>query len=132
LPEECFEQVFTAISKPESLDLTLANKAFHKLLIGGVPVKYKNGDKIIHDQALLVDFENESNNLFYAVNQFTISGTKQPRRPDIICFINGLPIAVLELKSPNDENVDVWDAFQQIQTYKDEISDLLYLMKPWL
>ncbi len=124
LPEECFEQVFATISKPESLDLTLANKAFHKKLIEGVPVQYKKKDQIIYDKALLIDFENEANNLFYAVNQFTISGTKQPRRPDVICFINGLPIAVLELKSPSDENADIWNAFQQIQTYKNEISDL--------
>jgi type I restriction enzyme R subunit len=58
------------------------------------------------------------------VNQFTITGTRQPRRPDVICFINGLPIAVIEIKSPDDENVDIWDAYHQIQTYKDEISDL--------
>ncbi len=124
LPEECFEQVFATISKPENLDLTLANKAFHKKLIEGVPVQYKKKDQIIYDKALLIDFENEGNNLFYAVNQFTVSGTKQPRRPDVICFINGLPIAVLELKSPSDENADIWNAFQQIQTYKNEISDL--------
>jgi len=63
-------------------------------------------------------------NRFVAVNQFTISGSKQPRRPDVICFINGIPFAVLELKSPNDENADIWDAFNQLQTYKDEIPDL--------
>ncbi len=59
-----------------------------------------------------------------AINQFTILGTEQPRRPDIICFINGIPFAVLELKSPTDENADIWDAFNQLQTYKEEISDL--------
>ncbi|MGZ8238386.1 MAG: type I restriction endonuclease, partial [Methylobacter sp.] len=63
-------------------------------------------------------------NRFVAVNQFTISGSKQPRRPDVICFINGIPFAVLELKSPGDENADIWDAFNQLQTYKDEIPDL--------
>ncbi|MDD3042890.1 MAG: type I restriction endonuclease subunit R, partial [Methanosarcinaceae archaeon] len=74
--------------------------------------------------AFLIDFENPARNRFLVVNQFTIQGTKQPRRPDIICFINGLPVAVLELKSPKDENADIWDAFNQLQTYKDEISEL--------
>jgi len=63
-------------------------------------------------------------NRFVAVNQFTISGSKQPRRSDVICFINGIPFAVLELKNPSDENADIWDAFNQLQTYKDEIPDL--------
>ena len=71
-----------------------------------------------------MDFESVANNRFVAVNQFTLTGTKNPRRPDITCFINGIPFTVLELKSPGDENVDIWDAFNQLQTYKDEISDL--------
>lgn len=124
LPLECLEQVLAAVTKPESPDVIASNRAFHRMLLEGVPVQYKQNDEIKHDHALLIDFDIESNNHFYAVNQFTITGTRQPRRPDIICFINGLPIAVLELKSPSDENSDVWDAYHQIQTYKDEISDL--------
>ncbi|MDG1287852.1 MAG: type I restriction endonuclease [Rickettsiales bacterium] len=124
LPLECLEQVLVAVSKPESPDLVASNRAFHRMLLEGVPVQYKIDDEIKHDHALLMDFDTQSNNSFYAVNQFTITGTRQPRRPDIICFINGLPIAVLELKSPADENADIWDAYHQIQTYKDEISDL--------
>lgn len=124
LPAECLEQVLVAVSKPESPDLIASNRAFHRMLLEGVPVQYKLDDEIKHDHALLIDFDKQSNNHFYAVNQFTITGTRQPRRPDIICFINGLPIAVIEVKSPDDESVDVWDAYHQIQTYKDEISDL--------
>ncbi len=124
LPLECFEQVITALSKPQNLDLITNNHAFHKMLIGGVPVTYKKDDTIEHDYAFLIDFDRPHNNHFYAVNQFTITGTRQPRRPDIICFINGLPIIILELKNPNNENTDIWDAYHQIQTYKDEISDL--------
>jgi len=60
----------------------------------------------------------------FLVNQFTIQGTKQLRRLDIVCFINGLPVAVLELKSPNDKNTDIWSAFNQLQTYKNEVGDL--------
>lgn len=63
-------------------------------------------------------------NRFRAINQFTLQGSRQLRRPDIICFINGLPLAVLELKSPSTENVGIWDAYNQIQTYKDETPEL--------
>lgn len=124
LPLSAVEDVILSITKPESLDLITSNRAFHKMLLNGVPVRYKVDDDIIDDYAFLMDFENVNSNEFTVVNQFTITGTKQNRRPDIICFINGLPISVIELKNPSDENTDVWDAYNQIQTYKDEISDL--------
>lgn len=124
LPASCFEQVWQKLSKPESLDLVINNRAFHRMLLEGVPVTYKKQDDWVHDHAFLVDFNHVHQNRFVAINQFTILGTKQPRRPDIICFINGIPFAVLELKSPTDENADIWDAFNQLQTYKEEISDL--------
>ena len=123
--EHCYEQFKAIVLKPESLDLITNNRAFHRLLLEGVPVEYKKDDgEPIADHAFIIDFDNLNNNTFSVVNQFTITGTKQPRRPDVICFINGLPIAVLELKSPSDENADIWDAFNQLQTYKDEVSDL--------
>ena len=124
LPVSCFEQVLLKLSKPESLDLVTNNRAFHRMLLEGVPVTYKKQDDWVHDHAFLVDFNHVQQNRFVAVNQFTILGIKQPRRPDIICFINGIPFAMLELKSPTDENADIWDAFNQLQTYKEEISDL--------
>lgn len=124
LPASCFEQVWQKLSKPESLDLVTNNRAFHRMLLEGVPVTYKKQDDWVHDHAFLVDFNHVHQNRFVVVNQFTILGTKQPRRPDIICFINGIPFAVLELKNPTDENADIWDAFNQLQTYKEEISDL--------
>ena len=124
LPVTAIEQVVAVVRKPESLDSVISNRAFHRLLLDGVPVEYKCNDEIIHDRAFLIDFGDINANRFRAINQFTIEGSKQLRRPDIICFINGFPLAVLELKSPSDENVDIWDAFNQIQTYKDEITDL--------
>ena len=124
LPVGCFEQVLQKLTKPESLDLITNNRAFHHMLLEGVPVSYKKEDDWVNDHAFLVDFNHIYQNRFVAINQFTIQGTKQPRRPDIICFINGIPFAVLELKSPTDENADIWDAFNQLQTYKEEISDL--------
>ncbi|KAA0876456.1 type I restriction endonuclease subunit R [Nitrincola tapanii] len=124
LPESAVEQVVAIVRKPDSLDTVVNNRAFHRLLLEGVPVEYKHDDQVIHDRAFLIDFDTLAFNRFRAINQFTLQGSKQLRRPDIICFINGLPLAVLELKSPNAENVDIWDAFNQIQTYKDEVPDL--------
>jgi len=124
LPASSVEQVLAQVTKPASLDLLTNNRAFHKLLLEGVPIVYKQDDEQIHDHAFLIDFQDVTQNRFLVVNQFTIQGSKQPRRPDVICFINGLPIAILELKSPKDENADIWDAFNQLQTYKDEVGDL--------
>ena len=124
LPDTAVEQAVAIVTKPESLDSVASNRGFHRLLLDGVPVEYKRDDEIIHDHAFLIDFADLKANRFRAINQFTLQGSKQLRRPDIVCFINGLPLAVLELKSPTAENVDIWDAFNQIQTYKDEIPDL--------
>ncbi|WP_419246450.1 type I restriction endonuclease subunit R [Serratia sp. NFX21] len=124
IPASVFDEVITRITRPESPDIVVSNKAFHHLLLTGVPVEFKRDDKVIHDTVLLMDFNHSSNNRFTVVNQVAISGTKQLRRPDVICYINGLPIAVIELKSPIDVNADIWAAFNQLQTYKNEISDL--------
>lgn len=124
LPDAAVEQAIAIVSKPESLDTVISNRGFHRLLLDGVPVVYKRDDEVVHDHAFVIDFTDLQANRFRAINQFTIQGSKQLRRPDIICFINGLPLAVLELKSPTAENVDIWDAFNQIQTYKDEVPDL--------
>lgn len=128
LPESAIEQALATVLKPASLDVRISNRAFHRMLLDGVPVDYRqkdgDADKTVYERAFLIDFEDIDANDFLVVNQFTLQGGKQPRRPDIVCFINGLPIAVLELKSPGDENADIWDAFNQLQTYQDEISDL--------
>lgn len=124
LPQSAVDQVVAVVRKPESLDVVISNRAFHRLLLDGVPVEYKRDEKVVHDQAFLVDFSDLTANRFRAINQFTLEGSKQLRRPDVVCFINGLPLAVLELKSPGAENVSIWDAYNQIQTYKDEVTDL--------
>ncbi|ADJ28232.1 type I restriction endonuclease subunit R [Nitrosococcus watsonii] len=124
LSQSAVEQAIAVVRKPESLDVVISNRVFHRLLLNGVPVEYKHDDKLVHDRALLVDFRDLTANRFRAINQFTLAGSRQLRRPDVICFINGLPLAVLELKSPGAENANIWDAYHQIQTYKDEIPDL--------
>ncbi len=124
LPVAVLEEVIQRIAHAQSPDLVVSNKAFHHLLLNGVPVEYKHEDKVIHDNALLMDFNHPDNNRFMVVNQVAIQGTKQVRRPDVIGYINGLPVAVIELKSPIDANADIWAAFNQLQTYKNELSDL--------
>lgn len=125
IPVSTLEQVALQVAKPETPILIKNNKIFHQMLLEGVKVDYKddNGEEK-HDYARLVDFDNLQNNQFLVVNQFTLIGSKGNRRPDVIVFINGLPLTVLELKNPADSKADIWSAYQQIQTYKDEIPDL--------
>ncbi len=124
LPPAVLDTIVHLVTTPDHPSLIQNNRTFHRLLMEGVPVEFTRDDKKEADHAQLIDFATPENNDFLVVNQFTISGTKQPRRPDIAVFINGLPLAVIELKNPRDENADVWTAYGQLQTYKDEISDL--------
>jgi len=124
LPASVLEDVAQQIAKPETLVLIKSNRAFHQFLLEGVRVEFKDGDKSKTDYVQLVDFTHIANNQFLVVNQFTIIGSKGNRRPDIIVFINGLPLAVIELKNPADSNADIWSSYQQLQTYKDEVPDL--------
>ncbi|MEZ8094551.1 type I restriction endonuclease subunit R [Photobacterium swingsii] len=128
LPIEALNDAVNTVSSPDTPILIKNNRAFHKFVIEGVPVEYtavEDGEsKTKHTHAQLMDFTTPDNNEFLIVNQFTITGTKGNRRPDVVVFINGLPISVIELKNPADEHADIWNAFNQLQTYKDEISDL--------
>ncbi|QXW30378.1 type I restriction endonuclease subunit R [Aeromonas sanarellii] len=102
-----------------------ANRRFHNLLVQGVKVEYQKDGETRGDYLKLVDWTNSAGqNEFAAINQYTLKGPKHTRRPDIILFINGLPLVVIELKNPADENADIWKAFEQIQTYKEQIPDL--------
>lgn len=101
-----------------------ANRHFHKLLVNGVPVQFQKDGETRGDHVRLIDWQNPVNNEWLAVNQFSIKGSHHTRRPDIILFINGLPLVVLELKNPADENADIWKAYDQIQTYKEQIPDV--------
>jgi type I restriction enzyme, R subunit len=124
-PTATVDEVVNFVSKPEQPSLAQNNYNFHRLIIEGVAVNFTNSaGEADSDQARLVDFQEPKNNDFLVVNQFTVSGSKQPRRPDMVVFVNGLPLAVIELKNPADENADIWKAYDQLQTYKDEIGDL--------
>jgi type I restriction enzyme R subunit len=101
-----------------------ANRHFHKLLVNGVPVSYQRNGETVGDFVQLVNWQNPTDNDWLAVNQFSIKGPRHTRRPDIILFVNGLPIVLIELKNPADENADLSRAFDQIQTYKEQIPDV--------
>ena len=101
-----------------------ANRLFHRLLVSGVPVQYQKDGETRGDFVRLIDWADVQANEWLAVNQFSIQGPKHIRRPDIILFVNGLPLVLLELKNPADVNADLVKAFDQIQTYKEQIPDV--------
>ena len=101
-----------------------ANRHFHRMLVAGVPVQYQKDGETRGDFVQLIDWAEPGRNDWLAVNQFSIKGPHHTRRPDIILCVNGLPLVVLELKNPADENADIWRAYEQIQTYKEQIPDL--------
>ncbi|MCW8163506.1 type I restriction endonuclease subunit R [Verminephrobacter aporrectodeae subsp. tuberculatae] len=124
LPQIALEQALHTLQTVSEPQLLLHNRSVHRLLLTGVQVEFSEGDRKKTDLVQFIDFTEPHNNEFLVLNQFTIQGTKQLRRPDIVAFVNGLPLAVLELKSPANTQTDIWDGFHQLQTYKDEIADL--------
>jgi type I restriction enzyme R subunit len=126
IPPQALEEAADAVTRVSEPLLVVRNRAVHRLLLGGVEVSFPkpDGDGKTTDLASLIDFTSPTNNEFLVVNQFTVQGSKQPLRPDLVAFINGLPVAVIELKNPANEQVDIWDAFNQLQTYKAEAEDL--------
>jgi len=125
LPAEALEDTFRKLTRPEGADLIQRNRALHRLLADGVTVEYRDAQGAIRGaQARVIDFDDPANNDWLAVNQFTVTENKHTRRPDVVLFVNGLPLAVLELKNAADENATIWSAFQQLQTYQAEIPSL--------
>ena len=112
----CFQTVRT---------LDARNRIIHRWLVDGVTVEHRRADgSIAGAQARVIDFDVPDNNDWLAVNQFTVTENKHTRRPDVVLFINGLPLAVIELKNAADENATIWSAFHQLQTYQQEIPTL--------
>ena len=125
LPAEALEDAFRKLTRPEGAELVARNRAVHRLLVDGVTVEYRTADGEIRGaQARVIDFDDPADNDWLAVNQFSVTENKHSRRPDVVLFVNGLPLAVLELKNAADENATIWTAFQQLQTYKNEIASL--------
>ena len=130
LPAEALEDAFRKLTRPEGADLVPRNRALHRLLVDGVTVEYRDkaGD-IRGAQARAMDFDDPAGNDWLAVNQFSVVENKHSRRPDVVLFVNGLPLAVVELKNAAAENATIWSAFQQLQTYQAEVE--LQLQEVW-
>jgi type I restriction enzyme R subunit len=126
IPEEAREEALRKVLRHETTSLIGNNRSFHHFLRDGVPVEYKRSDgSIAGDRVRLVDFADVKANDWLAVNQFTVIEGQHNRRPDVILFLNGLPLAVIELKNAADEEATIWSAFSQLQTYKAEIPSLM-------
>ena len=123
-PSDALDDAFRRLTRPEGSTLKSRNRSFHRMLVDGVNVEHREGGAIRGAQVRVVDFEEPSNNEWLAVNQFTVTENKNKRRPDIVLFVNGLPLGVVELKNPADEDASVWAAWQQLQTYKAELPSL--------
>ncbi|GIV83934.1 MAG: hypothetical protein KatS3mg052_0941 [Candidatus Roseilinea sp.] len=125
LPAEALEDAFRKLTRPADADLMQRNRTLHRRMVDGVTVEYRRVDgSIAGAQARVLDFDATENNDWLAVNQFTVSENRHTRRADIVLFVNGLPLAIIELKNPTDEHATIWAAWQQLQTYKHEIPSL--------
>jgi len=124
IPDSVLEDAARQVVHGNAASLMQANRQFHRWLTDGVPVEVRRGEQTLGDFVKLIDFANPNANEWLVVNQFSVEGPKQTRRPDVVVFINGLPLAVIELKNPADKNADIWHGFHQLQAYKDDIPDL--------
>ena len=125
LPADALGDALRRLTRPEGSTLEARNRAFHRMLVDGVTVEYRTaGGTLRGAQVSVLDYENPANNDWLAVNQFTVVEGEYERRPDVVLFVNGLPLGLIELKNPADEKVTVWTAWKQIQTYKAELSNL--------
>lgn len=129
LPRDNIRSVSQLLASPGEADLLKANELIMGWLVNGVPQKVRDKDgNETSELVRVIDFENLENNDFLAVNQFTVAHNSDAgsRRPDIVLFVNGLPLAVIELKNPLELTTDIWEAFNQLQTYKKHISRLFF------
>ena len=128
LPADALDDAFRKLTRPEGATLEARNRAFHRMLIEGVTVEYRTEEGTLRGaQARAIDFDDPGANDWLAVNQFTVSEQKHTRRPDIVLFLNGLPLGLIELKNPVDEEATIWTAWQQLQTYKADLPTLFSL-----
>jgi type I restriction enzyme R subunit len=125
LPAEALEDAFRKLIRPECADFVVRNRGMHRLLVDGVTIEYRTADGDIRGaQARVIDFDRVEVNDWLAVGQFSVLEIKHTRRPDVVLFVNGLPLAILELKNAADEDATIWSAFAQLQTYEAEIPSL--------
>ena len=127
LPPEALEDAYRKLTRIDAPSLVERNRALHKMLVNGVEVEYRRSDgSIAGAQALALDFEAPERNDWLAVNQFSVAEEQHLRRPDVVLFVNGLPLVVMELKNPADHQATIRKAYDQIQTYKAVIPSLFF------
>ncbi len=125
IPPDAREQAIRQLSTTETPSLIEENRRIHRLITEGVDVEFSIGDgEVKGDKLWLIDFEKPENNDFWVTNQFTVAEGKYTRRPDVMVFVNGLPLGIIELKNAASENATVNQAYQQLQTYKEQIPSL--------
>lgn len=126
IPEDAREEALRKLLRLATPSLLQTNRAFHRLLREGVPVEYPRSDgSIAGDYVCLVDFTTVAANDWLVVNQFSVNDGRHSRRPDLVVFLNGLPLGLIELKNAADEGATIWSAYAQLRTYKAEIPSLL-------
>ena len=125
LPASALDDALRDITHPKGATLEARNRSFHQMLVNGVTVEHRANDGTIRgNQARVIDFEHPNYNDWLAVSQFTVNENQNTRRPDVVLFLNGLPVGVIELKNPADEDATIWAAWQQIRTYQAELPSL--------
>jgi len=125
MPEEAITDALKQVLTSETHNLTEENRRLHRLITDGIDVDYRaSNGRIVGGKVWLIDFDDLDKNDWLVLNQFTVIEARHNRRPDVVCFVNGMPLAVLELKNPADENATLTSAFNQLQTYKAEIPAL--------
>ena len=125
VPDEALDDAVRRLTRPEGATLEARNRAFHRMMVEGVTVEYRDADGAVRGaQVKAIDFDEPDANDWLAVNQFTVVENRHERRPDLLLFVNGLPLAVIELKNPADEGATILTAWRQLQTYRAELPAL--------
>ena len=125
LPGDALDDAFRKLTRPEGSTVNARNRAFHRMLVNGVEIEYRDAEgRVRGDQVRVLDFEVPANNDWLAVNQFSVTDNRNTRRPDMVLFVNGLPLGLIELKNPADEDATIRTAWRQLQTYKAELPTL--------
>lgn len=125
LPAEALEDAFHKLTRAEGADLIVRNRALHRRLVDGITVECRGSDCSIRGaQARVIDFDQLPANDWMEVNQVSAVEHKHARRPEVVLFVNGFPLAVVDFKNAADESATIWSAWQQLQTYKAEIASL--------
>ena len=125
LPADALDDAYRKLTRPEGSTVEARNREFHRMLVNGVEIEYRDAEgRVRGDQVRVIDFDDPGNNDWLAVNQFSVTENRNTRRADVVLFVNGLPLGVIELKNPADEDATIWTAWNQLQTYKAELPTL--------